>query len=199
MNESTFADLVGRAARGDEEAVRALLDEFEEDVRLAVRRRLPRALRAQFDSADFCQLVWASFFAGDRIDPSQFESPRHLMAFLDGVVWNKVHEEYRRRTRTRKYDIGREEPLYVRRGDREEPREVPAPDPTPSQNLQGADRLDQLTAGRTPREAEAIRLRVQGLTFEEIAARVGVNERTVRRLIDDARRRLEEREAKGWR
>lgn len=194
MNESTFADLIGRAKAGDEQAVNALLSDFEDDVRLAVRRQLPRLLRTQFDSMDFVQLVWASVFAGDGVDPSRFENRQHLRAYLTGVAWNKVHEEYRRRTRTRKYDLRREEPLYVRRGDRDEPREVPSLDPTPSQNLQEQDRMDQITAGRSDWEADALRLRREGLTLEEIAARVGVCERSVRRLLDDARRRMELRQ-----
>ncbi|RUL87115.1 RNA polymerase sigma factor [Tautonia sociabilis] len=196
MNETTFAELVRRAKAGDEQALNALLSEFEDDVRLAVRRQLPRVLRTQFDSMDFVQLVWASVFAGEAVDPTRFDNPQHLRAFLTGVAWNKVREEYRRRTRTRKYDIGREEPLYVRRGDREEPREVPSPEPTPSQNLQEIDRMEQLTAGRSGPEAEALRLRSLGLTLEEVAARVGLSERTVRRLIEDSRRRMEQRQ---WR
>ena len=193
LNESTFEDLVTRVKAGDEEAINALLVEFEGDVRLAVRRQLPKKLRTQFDSMDFVQLVWASVFAGDAIDPTRFENRQHLRGFLAGVASNKVFEEYRRRTRTRKYDIGREEPLYVRTGDRDAPREVPSHEPTASQNLQGIDRMRQLTAGRPEREAEAIRLRGEGLTFEEIAQRVGMHERSVRRLIEEARQRMEER------
>ena len=193
MNDSLFAELVGRAKDGDEQAIGTLLAEFEADVRLAVRRQLPRVLRTQFDSMDFVQLVWASVFAGEGVDPTRFENRQHLRAYLSGVAWNKVQQEYRRRTRTRKYDLGREEPLYIRRGDRDEPREVPSTDPTPSQNLQEIDRLEQLTAGRSDREAEAIRLRGQGLTLDEIADRVGLSERTVRRLIEEARQRMEER------
>jgi RNA polymerase sigma-70 factor (ECF subfamily) len=193
MNESTFTDLVSRAKAGDDQAINNLLAEFEADVRLAVRRQLPRLLRSQFDSMDFVQLVWTSVFAGDAVDPTRFENRQHLRAYLTGIAWNKVHEEYRRRTRTLKYDMGREEPLYVRRGDHDEPREVPSGDPTPSQNLQEIDRLEQITAGCSDREAEAIRLRGQGLTFEEIADRVGLNERTVRRLIEETRRRMEQR------
>jgi predicted DNA-binding protein (UPF0251 family) len=56
--------------------------------------------------------------------------------------------------------------------------------------------MDQLTAGRSGWETEALRLRGEGLTFDEIAHRVGVNERSVRRLIDDARQRMEQRQ---WR
>ncbi|MEW4452496.1 hypothetical protein AB1L30_07470, partial [Bremerella sp. JC817] len=80
MTETTFADLLARAKAGDEHAVNALLNEFEADVRLAVRRQLPRLLRTQFDSMDFVQLVWASVFAGGGVDPSRFENQNHLRA-----------------------------------------------------------------------------------------------------------------------
>ena len=54
-----------------------------------------------------------------------------------------------------------------------------SPEPSPSQTVQADDRLMQLTAGRGPGEVAVIRLRHQGLTIDEIAARTGFNERTV--------------------
>jgi RNA polymerase sigma-70 factor (ECF subfamily) len=109
------------------------------------------------------------------------------------VARNKVLEEYRRRTQAKKYDVAREEPLYVRRGGRDELREVVAPDPSPSQEAQAGDCWDQLLRGRDPREAEVVALRREGLTFEEIAARTGLHERAVRRVIELIRRRMEAR------
>jgi DNA-directed RNA polymerase specialized sigma24 family protein len=38
-----------------------------------------------------------------------------------------------------------------------------------------------------------IMLRREGLTYDEIAAHIGVNEKTVRRIIDSARSRMEAR------
>ena len=107
--------------------------------------------------------------------------------FSFGMVRNKVREQHRRLTRTEKYDLAREERLYVRRGDREVLREVVSPEPSPSQAVQAADRMAQLTAGRSPLEIEVLTLRRQGLTFVEIAARTGINERTVRRVIEAVR------------
>ncbi len=197
MSNAGFAERVERAKQGDEEAIRGLLAEFEVDVRQAVRRRLPRALRTQFDSMDFVQAVWSSFFAagpGAEAEPvPQFDSPEHLRGYLAGVARNKVLQEFRRRTRTKKYDLGREEPLYVRRGGRDEPRELPAADPSPSADLQARDRLEQIVGGRPPIEAEVVELRREGLTFDEIAARTGLHERAARRVIHALRRRLEER------
>lgn len=193
MDDTEFIELVARARAGDEVAVERLLRAFEDDVRLMVRARLPRALRSQFDSMDFVQSVWTSLFAGPGPAVETFANVRHFLGYLAGVAQNKVWEEYRRRTRSQKYDLAREERLYVRRGVHEAPRDVAAPDPTPSQEAQAADRMDQLLAGRTPQEARVLELRRQGLTFEEIAARTGQHERTVRRLIEALRARMEAR------
>jgi DNA-directed RNA polymerase specialized sigma24 family protein len=94
-------------------------------------------------------------------------------------------------TRTEKYDIRREERLYLRRDGRDVPRDVISPDPSPSQAAQAEDRFDRLTKGRTQREVDVIQLRSLGLTFEEIEARTGIRERTARRIIDAARARME--------
>ncbi len=194
MIDATFADLIARARDGDEEAISTLLRDFEDDVRIAVRRHLPRALRSQFDSMDFVQNVWTSIFAGKEVDADRFENREHMLGFLTGVARNKVFEEYRRRTKTRKYNLNREEPLYVKHGDREEPRDVPAPDPTASQNFQEQDRYKQLTSGRDPREALIVKFRIDGLTYEEIAERTGLNERTIRRITDALYQRMELRQ-----
>ena len=102
-----------------------------------------------------------------------------------------MQEQHRRLTRTEKYDVAREQRLYVRRGDREVLREVISPEPSPSEMAQADDRMEQLTAGRSPRDIEVVRLRLQGLTFVEIAARTRLEERAVRRIIESVR--------SGWR
>jgi RNA polymerase sigma-70 factor (ECF subfamily) len=188
-----FIDLMARAKAGDEAAIRAFFSRFDREVQMMVRARLPKKLRNQYDSADFAQAVWQSFFSDLPADTPKFENERHLRQYLAGAVRNKVHEQHRRLTRTRKYDIWREERLYIRRGDHDVPREVASPDPSPSQAAQASDRFAQLTAGRSPREVDVIRLRRQGLTFEEIASVTGVNERTARRIIEAARSEMEAR------
>ncbi len=84
----------------------------------------------------------------------RFADVGQFRGFLAGVARNKVYEEHRRQTRTKKYDLGREERLYVRKGDRDVPREVAASDPTPSETVQAGDRLGQLIQGRTAEEAQ---------------------------------------------
>ncbi len=191
--DDDFSELVARARSGDPEAIRDFLERFEEQVRVMVRARLPRKLRPRFDSGDFVQAVWQSLFA-DRDGPApEFANEAHLRGFLDGMVRNKVGEQHRRLTRTAKHNLAREERLYVSRGDREILRDVPSPDPSPSETAQVDDRLEQLTAGFSPREIEVLMLRRQGLTHAEVAERTGMHERSVRRIIELFRSRLEGR------
>lgn len=196
MDEAEFSVLIARARAGDEAAVGTLLRSFEDDVRTMVRIRLPRLLRPQFDSLDFVQAVWKSVLTGWDENASEFDNPRHFRGFLAGVARNKVLAEYRRRTRTRKYDLGREEPLAVRRGNREVTRPLLSPNPTPSEEAQAHDRVRLLTAGRPARDAQVAELLRQGLTQEEISRRLGVSDRTVRRIIDGFRVRWNDRESR---
>ena len=196
MDEVDFAELIEGARAGDHAAVASLLRRFEAEIRTMVRVRLPRALRNQFDSMDFVQAVWTSVFTGKPDDAGKFADVGQFRGFLAGVAKNKVYEEYRRRTKTKKFDIGREERLYVRKGERDVVREVAASDPTPSEEVQAEDRYDQLIEGRTAEERQIVALRRQGLTFEEIAGRIGTSERSARRVIDAIRARMEDRQ---WR
>jgi RNA polymerase sigma-70 factor (ECF subfamily) len=186
LPDDDFADLMARARSGEPAAIRAFLRQFEREVRMMVRARLPRRLRTQFDSSDFVQAVWQSFFCDLQQHALEFANTDHLRGFLAGVVRNKVRQQHRRLTRTEKYDLAREERLYIRRGDREVVREVLSPDPSPSETAQAGDFLEKLIAGRSPREVAVITLRRQGLTLREIADRTGLNERTVRRIIEAA-------------
>src|SRR5580704_19092332 len=127
--EAGIADFLKRIQAGDEGAARELLQRFEAEVRLVVRRQLPRLLRSRFDSLDFLQSVWGSFFHRVRTTPTEFDDGRHLVAFLAWAARNKVIDEYRRAS-TQKGDMRREEPLWTE-GDR--PKDVAAQIETASQ------------------------------------------------------------------
>src|SRR4051794_1085352 len=103
-------ELLARIREGDEEAARELLARYESKVRLVVRRQLPRLLRSRFDSLDFLQSVWGSFFHRVRTGATDLDEERNLIAFLAWAARNKVIDEYRRASSQRQ-DIRRESPL----------------------------------------------------------------------------------------
>ncbi len=69
--DGELSDFLKRIQAGDEGAARELLQRFEAEVRLVVRRQLPRLLRSRFDSLDFLQSVWGSFFRRMRHCPDR--------------------------------------------------------------------------------------------------------------------------------
>ncbi len=193
MDDLQIAALMRRVEGGDAEALEDLLASLEPDVRASVRRRLPRALRSDFDSMDFVQSVWRSVLSGEKSEIARHREPAQLRGYLAGIAKNKVFEAYRRRTKTKKYNLAREEALELRRGEAAVAREPVARDPSPSQEVQAVDRFSQMTAGCPSEEVRIIGLRRDGLTFDEIAAKTGKGEKSVRRVIESLRRRMEAR------
>ncbi|HEX8199910.1 MAG TPA: sigma-70 family RNA polymerase sigma factor [Isosphaeraceae bacterium] len=176
---------LARVRAGDEEAARELLTRYEAQVRLVVRRQLPRILRSRFDSLDFLQSVWRSFFRRMRAEPEDFEAPQHLVAFLARAARNKVIDEYRRAC-SRKQDKHLEEPLWAE-GSR--PRDLIAEVDSPSELAEAREAFGRLRDLVPEGRREILELKLQGLTGPEIGARLGLSERTVRRVLEDLRRR----------
>src|SRR3954453_23631262 len=180
-------EFLARIRGGDEEAARELLRRYEAQVRLVVRRQLPRLLRSRFDSLDFLQSVWGSFFRRGRGGPGGVEASRHLVAFLARAAKNRVIDEYRR-AGSRKGDMHREEPLWA---DGDRPRELAAPGDTPSQVAEAHETFGRLRDLLPEDRHHLLELKAQGLSSKEIGARLGISERTVQRVLEDLRRRAE--------
>jgi RNA polymerase sigma-70 factor (ECF subfamily) len=185
--ENDLPEFLQRIQAGDEGAARELLQRYEAEVRLVVRRQLPRLLRSRFDSLDFLQSVWGSFFRRMRNAPTEFEDSRHLVAFLARAAKNKVIDEYRRAA-SRKQDMHREEPLWA---DGRHPKDVPDPIDSPSEVAQAREVFGRLRE-LLPEERRAIlEMKAEGLSSKDIGERLGISERTVQRILEDLRRRME--------
>jgi RNA polymerase sigma factor (sigma-70 family) len=185
---SDVSAFLARIQGGDEDAARELLTRYEAEVRLVVRRQLPRLLRSRFDSLDFLQSVWGSFFRRVRSGPAEFEDSRHLVAFLARAAKNKVIDEYRRAA-SQKQDMHREEPLW---GDGLRPRDVPADVDSPSEVAQAREVFGRLQALVPEERRSILELKAEGLSSRDVGDRLGISERTVQRVLEDLRRRTEE-------
>ena len=186
-----LGSLLDRIRRGDEDAARELLARYEAQVRLVVRRQLPRLLRSRFDSLDFLQSVWGSFFRRMRSGAEEFEDPRSLVAFLARAARNKVIDEYRRAA-SQKGDMRKEEPLWA---DGQAPRELVGDDDTASEVVEARETLGRLQDLLPEGRRVVLDLRVEGLSTREIGEKLGISERTVRRILEDLRKRSDEGEA----
>ena len=185
--ESGFQNLMEQIAAGSEAAVEQLLGRYGDHLCRAVRRRLSRALRPKFDTADFVQAVWASFFCNRR-ELANFEHSGQLVAFLTRVASNKVIDECRHRLQTQKADVARECSISDKTS---QELVVPGHEPRPSQVAIMHERLDQLRGGVPTRYRQIVDLRAEGQSQEEIADKLGVSEKTVSRVLNKLRSRME--------
>lgn len=182
-SQGTVGEYIARIRAGDEDAASELLRHYEPKVRLVVRRQLPRLLRSKFDSLDFLQSVWGSFFHRVRTGSTDIEDEPNLVAFLTWAARNRVFDEYRR-TSTRKHDVRREEPL----GQGDDPEQgLVASLETASEIVQARETYEQLRK-RVPEDRQAVlMLKAEGYSCREIGERLGLSERTVQRVIESLR------------
>ena len=106
-SQDDFATLMEQARAGSQSALRDLVSKYGAHVLRVVRQKLNKALRPKFDSQDFVQAVWASFFAV-LPDRYSFDRPEDLVALLTEMARNKVVDAVRQRLLTQKYNVSRE-------------------------------------------------------------------------------------------
>jgi RNA polymerase sigma factor (sigma-70 family) len=177
-----FRELLRRVLTGDDEAARQLQEQYGEYIIMAVRRRMPRRLRSKFDSVDFVQDVWASFF---RTPQRHFNGPDHLVAYLTRMAQNKVVDATREGLETQKRDLAREEPLATASDDQEVQR-IFDRDGTPSEAAIGRELWDLMLAGEPPAYRAVLTLLRDGLTQAAVAERLKLSIKTVQRILERA-------------
>jgi RNA polymerase sigma factor (sigma-70 family) len=187
-----FEQLMERVRSGCPRGAQEVFDRYSDHIRRVIRRRLNQRLRPQYDSVDFNQSVWASFF---QIPPEQytFATPDDLIAFLSRLALNKVVDETRKRLQTRKHGVGREQSLDTPPppGFDELPDEPPGRQPTPSQLAIAEEHWVQMLRGQGPRERRVLEMLRQGHTHQEIAEQVGTHPKVIQRLLKKLLQRLD--------
>jgi len=177
--DSPFEAAVANLCTGSEEAIWGFIQTYGPHIQRVVRRRLHHKLRSKFDSVDFVQMVWVSFFAApDRI--AKFDNPEDVIRYLVTMAKNKVVEESRRRFEYEKHNVARERPL-------DKPEIVESSEPrsdTPSQIAIARERWQTMIKGEPERNRQILEMRMNGATFVEIGESLGIHERTARQVMN---------------
>ena len=186
MNGHTLEYWIKRLSEGDAEAVEPVFRAYEPYLRIAVRRRLSSRLRTKVDSADIVQSVFADVLGGFRDGGWSFAGEAQFLAFLRRIAWRRLADCYQKHRRA----LSGERPLSETPS-REHP---PSRLPRPSQIAQGHELWNHLMEGSSPLHQEVVHLKSKGLKLAEIAARTGLHESSVRRILYNlARQYAEER------
>lgn len=174
MTEALDA-LLTRLSGGDDAAVEEVFRSYEPYLRAVVRRQLSPSLRAKFDSIDVVQSVWGDVLKGFRGGGMKFATAAHLKAFLVKATRNRFID----RVRQQRAAAQREQPLQAANAGAW----FTSPAPPASQEAVAGE-LWQRLLSRCPAEHRAIlELRRDGHTLMEIAARTGLHEGSVRRIL----------------
>ena len=180
MNPAPLDGLLSLLNSGDASAARQAFLEYEPLLRRAVRRSLPPRFRSRFDSADVVQSVWVSVLRGFRDAGCRFADAEHLRAFLLRAARNRLIDRVRQHRR----GLAQQEPLDG------EVDEAPSPLPPPSDHLEAEDLWGRLRALCPPEHHEVLRLRREGHSLAEVAARTGLHNDSVRRILRTLARRV---------
>ena len=186
-HQSDFETLLVRVRQGDQGAAWTVVELYGPHILRTVRRKLNSELRSKFDSQDFVQAVWASFFA-DKTKVDDIESPEQLIALLGAIARHKIIDQLRKRLRTQKYNVNRETSLNDSTTAYQA--NLTSQIPTPSDVVIAREQWDRLLAKQPEHYQQIVELRFRGETLTAIAEKLGLNEKTVRRVLA---RLLEER------
>jgi RNA polymerase sigma factor (sigma-70 family) len=178
--DSEFATLMERVQAGSDEAAQQLHELYGQHILRAVRRRLHAKLRSKYDSLDFVQDVWASFFT-DIPQKRVFARPEDLVAFLSRMAQNKVRQAVRTRLKQQKYNVNRERPLETPSRP-----EFLAQQATVSEIAMGREEWDQLLARQPPVHRRVLLSWRDGKSSAQIAQDMGISQKTVDRVLRKA-------------
>jgi RNA polymerase sigma factor (sigma-70 family) len=182
MPDDPLDAILERLSGGDDAAAEHVFRTFEPSLRLLVRRMLPPPLRSKFDSVDVVQSVWADLLEGFRKADFKFTSAAQLRAFLIKVTRNRFIDKVRKNRTAQEHQRS----LDVFPAD-----ELPGDDEaSPSEMVQADELWQRMMQLCPPAHRELLRLKREGHPLAEIAARTGLHESSVRRILYDLARKL---------
>ncbi len=182
-----FVEFLRRIRTGDEAAARELVRRFEPLIRREVRMRIgDDRLNRAFDSVDVSQSVLACFFSQAAAGEYELYQPEQLARLLLTMARNRLISRVR---------IERRLVRDVRRltGAPSVLEQVTDGRPSPSQLVSRREELELLKASLTDEERQIFDLRVGGLSWQEVATRLGGSGPARRMQLSRGLERVEQR------
>ena len=173
--------LLERLNRGDPAAAEQVFRTYEPYLRMLVHRQLRPPLRAKFDSMDVVQSVWADVLQGVRAPAGG--STTAPTSGRSSPGWPATGSSTAAASTAAPWSASGRWPSTSTEA-------VASVQPRPSEVAQRNELWDQMLALCPPAHHELLRLKSQGLPLAEIAARTGLHEGSVRRILYDLAARV---------
>lgn len=181
-----LAALVERVAQGDKQAAEEVYEKYHKAILMVVRYHLNQSpcLRALCDSMDLLQDVWLEVLA----HPEKLvglTAPEVFSKFLTAVARHKV-QKAQRKYFAQKRDLRRRRHLSDP-GIAAAAAVVTDPCPDPAQQAASDEEWGRWIASLSPRQQLVALMLRDGLTYPEIAAKLGCSKRSIRRIAAELR------------
>jgi RNA polymerase sigma-70 factor (ECF subfamily) len=185
----SFAELMRRLRAGDDAVATEVFNRFACQILDLARKQLRESMRRKIDPEDVLQSVMRSFFIRQREGQFDIQNWDNLWGILLVMTLRKCGQKVRyfqadRRDIRREIHLGPDSVHSDLLG-------LEARDPTPSEAVILIELLGSLMQSLTPTDRHILTLHLQGYTAAEIAETVGRAMRTVRRVLDRIRHKLE--------
>ena len=184
MGELVDRQLMELWRAGDQSAARKLFDTYADRLVALARRRLSQRLAARVDPEDIVQSVFRTFF--HRAKEGQFciNDQDDLCKLLMRIT---VHKTLRQVAfhKAGKRDLG----LETNQGPepRERLQELLGREPTAEEAVAFIDQLEHFLSRLRAEERQILELRLQGYSNEEIAKKLDIYDRKIRRVVERIR------------
>lgn len=176
--EEEFQALLQRLRDGSPEAAADFHERYGELLLRVIRRRLESRLRSRFDSIDFRQDVYASFFR-ELPRPETFENSKAFITYLARMARNKILNAIRQRSGPKRDAEDRS----LDGSARIEALEKIGPEPSASKLFIAEENVSRLTRGKPAKYRQIVELARLGFTHLEIAEQLKLHVKVVRRAL----------------
>jgi RNA polymerase sigma factor (sigma-70 family) len=189
-DQDATLQLVARWRSGDQQAADELFRRYAEQLVGFARSRLSAKVAQRVDPEDVVQSAYRSFFAAARAGRYELERGGDLWRLLVSITLHKLHDQVKHNSRVKRAlereravgDVGKLDNL---------PALILAHDPSPLEAMALAEEVEELMRELEPVQRRMLELRLQGYNLDEIAADTCRSVRTVSRILDRVKQRLE--------
>jgi RNA polymerase sigma factor (sigma-70 family) len=182
-------DFWRRLGEADEEALAALLREYEPEIRRAASLRLGPLLRPHLDSLDLVQSVFITLLKGLRDDKFHVAGPHELVALSAEIIRRKVAQVWKRMKRRSELNANLtgthedDEHIIVNRPD----------SPDPAVEVEVRDGIARMLNEVDEADRRLLELRLEGYSTAEAARELDADPDVLRVRLSRLRRKLTER------
>jgi RNA polymerase sigma factor (sigma-70 family) len=177
-------NLVDLYRQGNQDAARQIVDRYLDRLLTLARRRISQRLASRVDPEDIVQSVFRTFFVRLKEGQFVFDDQDDLCKLLMRITLHKTLRQVAFHKAAK-----RDPNLETAHGEHHQEQLMALFDQEPTQEATVAflDQLEHFLAQLRPQEREILEMRLQGHSNEDIAAKLGIYDRKIRRVIEHVR------------